>query len=110
MVFSGPRSSGGVGGAGRVNMTVEVAPAGAGAGELWGVNATSLPLSQPADAFPCFGYEPGCAGYSCLASDEAATVAGREGVLVMWETGVETGCSGAACRIMLSQVPLPPPA
>eukprot|EP01051_Picozoa_sp_SAG22_P001381 SAG22_NODE_53_length_24242_cov_158.884231_21_plen_110_part_00 len=107
MVFSGPRSSGGVGGAGRVNMTVEVAPAGAGAGRLWSLYTTSLPLSRPAAAHPCFGYTPGCAGYSCLASDEAAAAAGREGVLVLWETGVDSGCSGAACRIMLSRVPLP---
>ena len=99
LVFAGPRSHDREA---RVNMTVTVSPSGASAADLWGGGATHIPLRAPA----CAGYKPNCAGYSCLAAD-AGVAAGQEGVLLLWETGVASGCSGAACRIMLSRVRLP---
>jgi hypothetical protein len=112
LVFSGPRSHDR---SERVNFTVMVSSPRASVEQLWGANATHISLSHPTGVtWPCFGYMSNCAGYSCLAIDEnprssahAATAARQESVLVLWETGVESGCTGAACRIMLSHVPLP---
>jgi hypothetical protein len=114
LVFSGPRSHDRNE---RVNFTIMVSSPQASVEQLWGASATRISLTEShgSGTWPCFGYMSNCAGYSCLAVDESprssvpsATAAGQESVLVLWETGVESGCTGAACRIMLSHVPLPP--
>ena len=108
LVFAGPRSHDRNA---RVNFTLLVSPPRASVGQLWSANATLIPLTD-SHSWPCFGYQPNCAGYSCLAVDESPATSGtpaskQESVLVLWETGVASGCTGAACRIMLSRVPLP---